>query len=87
VSLLERWLDDPARVRRIKRWFYAGLIAVVAAEVGLPLAFGGGHAHFAFERFPAWGSIWGLLSCVAIIAVSKLIGKAWLLRREDHYGD
>ena len=47
--------------------------------------FGGGESHFPFEDFPAWGSLYGLLSCVAIIVVSKLIGKLWLMRREDYY--
>ena len=41
--------------------------------------------HFWFEWIPAWGSLYGLASCVAIIVVSKLIGKLWLMRREDHY--
>ena len=31
--------------------------------------------HFAFEDWPAFGSIYGFLSCVAIILVSKFIGK------------
>ena len=85
MSSLERWLEDPVRFARLKRFFYVGLFAVVAAEIVLPRVFGGGHAHFAFEDFPAWGSIYGFVSCVAIIVVSKLIGKAWLMRREDHY--
>ena len=41
--------------------------------------------HFSFESFYAWGSIYGLISTVAIIIVSKLIGKVWLMRREDYY--
>ena len=49
------------------------------------MVFHGGHAHFTFEQIPAWGSLYGLISCVAIILVSKLIGKVWLMRREDHY--
>ena len=85
MSFLERWLEDPVRFSRLKRWFYFGLVVVIVAEIALPLVFGGGHPHFSFESFPAWGSIWGFVSCVAIIVVSKLIGKAWLMRREDHY--
>lgn len=42
--------------------------------------------HFRFERIPAWGSLYGLASCVAIILVSKFLGKVWLMRREDYYG-
>jgi hypothetical protein len=69
----------------VKRWFYAGLGLVALAEIVLPRIFVGGHPHFSFEDFPAWGSLYGLLSCVAIIVVSKLIGKLWLMRREDYY--
>jgi hypothetical protein len=41
--------------------------------------------HFWFERIPAWGSLYGFASCVAIIVVSKFLGKVWLMRREDYY--
>jgi hypothetical protein len=41
--------------------------------------------HFAFENLPAWGSIFGLVSCVAIITVSKLLGRLWLMRQENYY--
>jgi hypothetical protein len=43
------------------------------------------HAHFAFEDLPAWGSLYGLVSCVVIIVVSKLLGRLGLVRREDYY--
>lgn len=87
MSFLERQLEDPVRLRRIRRGFYVVLALVALAEILLPLAFGDGHPHFSFERFPAWGSLYGLVSCVAIIVLSKLIGKAWLMRSEDYYDD
>ena len=55
------------------------------AEIVLPRIFSEGESHFTFEDLPAFGSLYGLVSCVAIIVVSKLIGKLWLMRREDHY--
>jgi uncharacterized membrane protein len=85
VNFLERQLEDPVRFKRIKRWFYVGLAVVALAEIVLPLVFHGGESHFSFEDFPAWGSLYGFISCVAIIVVSKLIGKLWLMRREDYY--
>jgi hypothetical protein len=36
---------------------------------------------------PGFGSLYGLISCVLIIVVSKLLGKLWLMRREDYYDD
>ncbi len=90
MSFLGRQLEDPVRFKRVKLWFYVGLVGVVAAEIVLPLVFHGGHAgdpHFSFESWLAWGSLYGFISCVAIIVLSKLIGKAWLMRPEDYYDD
>ena len=92
MNFLERRLEDPVRFARIKRWFYVGLAAAMLAECALALAqrvlpdtFHGEHQGFWFESFPAWGSLYGLISCVAIIVVSKFLGKVWLMRREDYY--
>jgi hypothetical protein len=85
MSFLQRLLEDPVHFARLKRWFYVGLGVVALAEIVLPRIFGGGESHFSFEDFPAWGSLYGLVSCAAIIVVSKLIGKLWLMRREDYY--
>ena len=76
----------PSLQARTKRLFYAGLALVALAEIVLPLIFRSNESHFSFEDFPAWGSIYGFASCVAIIVVSKVIGKFWLMRREDYYG-
>jgi hypothetical protein len=85
MSFLQRQLEDPVRLGRIKRWFYVGLAAVALAEIVLPPMFDGDHSHFSFESWPAFGSIYGLVSCVVIIVGSKLLGKVWLMRREDYY--
>lgn len=70
---------------RGRRWFYAGLAALAGGELAAPRLFRAGDAHFWFEDLPAWGSLCGLASCVVIIAVSKLLGRLWLKRREDYY--
>jgi len=75
----------PPLQARSKRLFYAGLALVALAEIVLPYIFRSSESHFSFEDFPAWGSIYGFASCVAIIVVSKVIGKFWLMRREDYY--
>jgi hypothetical protein len=85
VNFLEKQLEDPVRFARIKRWFYVGLAAIALAEIVLPRIFHGEDHHFSFESFPAWGSLYGFISCGVIIVVSKLIGKVWLMRREDYY--
>ena len=85
MSFLARQLDDRTRVARSRRGCYVVLVVIALAEIVLPRLFPGGEHHFDFEGWPAWGSLYGLVSCVAIILVSKLIGKVWLMRRENYY--
>jgi hypothetical protein len=70
---------------RLKRWGYAGLVVLAASEVLAPRIFHGEPAHFWFEDLPAWGSLYGFAACVAIIVVSKVLGKLWLSRPENYY--
>ena len=86
MTFLQKHLEDPVRLARLKRWSLIVLALVAVAEIVLPLVLhGAAHPHFSFESFPAWGSFYGLISCVAIVLVSKLIGKIWLMRGEDYY--
>jgi len=64
---------------------YAGLAALALSEIAVPGLFGRDHAHFWFEDLPGWGSLYGFASCVAIIVVSKFLGKLWLTRPENYY--
>lgn len=69
----------------MKRYAYLALAALALSEIAIPRLVGAGHAHFSFEDVPAWGSLYGLVSCIAIIVVSKLLGKVWLSRSENYY--
>ena len=85
MSWLERLIETPEGIRRLKLWFYVSLGLIVVAEIVLPYVLHDEHTHFAFEHLPAWGAVYGLFSCVAIIVVSKWIGKLWLMKPEDYY--
>jgi len=85
VTFLERLLEDPVLLKRLKRGFYASLAALAVAELASTRLLETGEAHFWFEDLPAWGSLFGLAACVAIIVVSKILGKLWLTRPENYY--
>ena len=85
MNFIERQLKDPLRFAWIKRFFYGGLALLALAEVLLPFLFHGEHHHFPFESWPAFGSFYGLVSCVVIVVASKILGKVWLMRRENYY--
>jgi hypothetical protein len=85
MTFLEKQLEDPVRLRRLKRGFYASLAVLAISEFALPRVLGTGEAHFWFEEIPAWGSAYGFIACIAIIVASKLLGKLWLTRPENYY--
>jgi hypothetical protein len=85
VNIFEKILEDPKRFKNLKRAGLASLVVIFLFEVLVVNVLHLGHPHFGFEEFPGFGSLYGLISCVLIIVVSKLIGKLWLMRPEDYY--
>ena len=85
MNFLERLLEDPVRLKGLKRSFYVALAAIALIEFAAPYLFHAEPAEFWVEDLPAWESIYGLISCVVIIIGSKLLGKLWLMRRENYY--
>lgn len=84
MNIFERILEDPKRFSIAKKICYAILVLIVLLEIAVNLLHLG-HGHFWFEGLPAFGSIYGFISCVLIIIVSKFIGHYWLMKKEDYY--
>ncbi len=87
MNIFEKILEDPKRFRTVKIIFYISLILIALTEIAVVYVFHLGHGHFRFENLPAFGSIYGFISCVLIIVVSKFIGHHWLMKKEDYYND
>ena len=69
-----------ARLRR--RLFYLVLVLIVVADFLVPRA----HTDYLWERLPGWSALYGFVSCVLLIFVSKFLGhQGGLMRREDYY--
>lgn len=74
------WLDYPQNIRKVRIWFY-----IVLALLVLPDLFIHKHALFySYETWPGFYALFGFVSCVVIIVVSKLLGFV-LKRKEDYY--
>jgi hypothetical protein len=85
VNIFEKILEDPKRFKKLKRAGLASLVVIFLLEILVVNVLHLGHPHYRFEEFPGFGSLYGLISCVLIIVVSKLLGKLWLMRPEDYY--
>jgi hypothetical protein len=60
----------------------AASAATVVAEIA---THDPGHAVFPWHAVPGFDLVYGAAGCVAIIVLSKALGKAWLQRDEDYW--
>lgn len=78
---VHNWFDHPQNLRKLRIGFYVVLVLLV-----LPDFFLHKHTYFsAVEAWPGFFALFGFISCVVIILVSKLLG--YLLKRKEDYYD
>lgn len=78
------YIGNPANAATLKKFCYIALALVVVADflVGRP------HAEYFWDKLPGFGAIYGFVSCVVIILVSKFLGhQGGIMHREDYYDD
>ncbi len=75
------YLGDPQNAGRLKKLLYFTLAFVLIADFFVPRE----HAEFLWDKIPGWGALYGFISCVILIVVSKFIGHVWLMKKEDYY--
>ena len=63
------------------------VIALIGLIIFVPLdIFVGGHdVDFPWAHVPGFFSLFGLLGCLLLIGLAKLLGRYWLQRSEDYY--
>jgi hypothetical protein len=72
--------EQSARPRR--RLFYLALVLIVLADFLVLRE----HAEYLWDSLPGWSAVYGFVSCVLLIFVSKFLGhRVGLMRREDYY--
>ena len=75
------YICGPENAGKRKVIFYSILVLVFASDFIASRH----HVAFAWDAIPGWSAFYGFVSCVAIIAVFKFLGKVWLLKKEDYY--
>jgi len=72
--------EEYARPRR--KLFYLVLVLIVAADFLVSRE----DAEYLWDRLPCWSAVYGFVSCMLLIFVSKFLGhRVGLMRREDYY--
>ena len=79
MSLID--IIEKFRTKTVKKLAYGILVLLVAADFIIPRH----EIHFFGDKIPGFWSLYGFISCVLIIVVSKWLGQHWLVRDEDYY--
>jgi hypothetical protein len=74
------------RLRTVIRCCLAALVLLVLLDA-LPAVVDKQHAHTAAEHLPGFWSLFGLLGCLALVIVSKTLGRLGLSTREHYYDE
>ena len=72
---------DKLRTKTVKKFAYGLLVLLILVDFIIPRH----EIHFFGDKIPGFWSVFGLISCVLIIIVSKWIGQLWLMQDEDYY--
>ena len=72
---------DKLSTKIVKKIAYGMLVLLILADFIIPRH----EIHFFGDKIPGFWSLFGFISCVLIIVVSKWIGHLWLVRDEDYY--
>ena len=72
---------EKLRTKTVKKLAYGILVLLIAADSIIPRH----EIHFFGDKVPGFWSLYGFISCVLIIVVSKWLGHHWLVRDEDYY--
>ncbi|WKZ33657.1 MAG: hypothetical protein QY316_04440 [Thermodesulfobacteriota bacterium] len=78
---LDKIYENKDTMRLLKWAFYAAMVVFVALDFVTPRH----HVYFYWDEVPGFSAVFGFISCVLIIIVSKALGKLWLQRKEDYY--
>ena len=79
-KILESLVNNAKALKRIG---FAVLAFLVVIDFFLPRH----HSHFFWDDIPGFSAIYGLVSFILIVAVSKTLGHFLLGRSEDYYND
>ncbi len=72
---------DKLSTKIVKKIAYGMLVLLILVDFIIPRH----EIHFFGDKIPGFWSLFGFISCVLIIVVSKWIGHHWLVRDEDYY--
>ncbi len=74
-------IEKPEKLKRLKAGCIIMLVFIVAVDFFVPRH----HSIFWWDDLPGFDALYGIVSCLLIIFVSKTIGHLGIMQPEDYY--
>ena len=82
IKRMVDYVGNPQNAKQLKRIGFVLLLITLAVDFLVERH----HAHYFWDKLPGWGALYGFVSCVVIILVSKFIGhQGGIMKKEDYY--
>jgi purine-cytosine permease-like protein len=82
ISKIVNYIGNPENSGKLKKIGYVALAITLASDFFVHRD----HAVYIWDKIPGWGALYGFVSCVLIIIVSKFIGhQGGIMKKEDYY--
>lgn len=84
MSIMQKvveYLENPENIKKLRKLLYISLALAVAIDLFVHRE----RVVFLWDKLPGFSAVYGLISCILIILVSKALGHKWLMKREDYY--
>ena len=76
-----KWIESQKTSKLLRIFMYIALFIVVVIDFFIERQ----HIEFFWDMVPGFSAFYGFISCAVIIVVSKAVGRAWLMKKEDYY--
>jgi hypothetical protein len=63
------------------------MLVIMAGLVLADIIIDPSYVRYPWDRLGGFGAVYGIVSCVVIVVVSKALGYAFLYKPEDYYDD
>lgn len=84
IKRIVLYVGDPANSAALKKIGYLALVLVFVSDFFVHRD----HAVYVWDKIPGWGALYGFVSCVLIILISKFLGhQGGIMQGEDFYDD
>ena len=83
----EPYVDKKENVQKLLKIFFASCVILFLLDFLFTAHIADKHAYHEWENWVGFYPVFGFVSCVVLVLISKYVLRPLVMRKEDHYDD